>query len=330
MTVLISGATGFIGGAIARHVLAAGHTVRAMSRSVSGARQTFEATPEGRAGLAEERLTFVQADVTDPDSLRAAVQDVDAVVQAAQFQGAPVEDPRRGLTYMEVDRNGTLNLLGALAAVYGRPTAGPALARFPDGSPRFLYMSGIGVYEEPTESWNRAKWQAEQAIRGSGLDWTIVRGSWAYGPRDAALNRILRYSDYLPFVPIFGDGNAPLTPLFIEDVGRFYVALLEDPVASIDMLFCLGGPDLVTLNAFLRLALETMGRNRPILHIPKGVGRVQGALMQHLPGRPLSPDAVAFVSQAGALTEADRALLAERFPDYRATPLRRGLSYLAR
>jgi nucleoside-diphosphate-sugar epimerase len=329
VTVLVSGATGFVGGTITRHLLAAGHSVRALSRSATRAREVFAATLEGRAALDEGRLSFVEADVKRPDSLRPAVQGVAAVIQAAQFQGAPVEDPSRGLTYMNVDRNGTLNLLGAIAAVYGRATAAPAMARFPDGSPRFLYMSGIGVYEEPRESWNQAKWQAEEALRGSGLDWTIVRGSWAYGPQDAALNRILRYSDYLPFVPIFGDGDALLTPVFVDDIGRFYVRMLASPERSIDTLFGLGGPDPVTLNEFLRLALEIMHRDRPILHIPKAVGKVQGTVMQHLPGRPLSPGAVDFVSQAGAATEADRKLIAERFPDFQATPLRRGLCYLA-
>jgi len=329
MTVLVSGATGFVGGAITRHLLAAGHTVRAMSRSASGARQRFDGTPEGRAAIDEGRLSFVEADVTDPASLAAAVRDVTAVVQAAQFRGAPVEDPARGLTYMNVDRNGTLNLLGALASVYGRATAGPALARFPEGSPHFVYVSAIGVYEDPKETWNRAKWQAEQAIRGSGMDWTIVRNCWIYGADDSALNRILHYSDYLPFVPIFGDGTAALTPLFKEDMGDFFVRLLEDPARSKDTLFRLGGPDEVTLNGFLELALEIMGRKRPILHIPKPVGKVQGAIMQHFPGRPLSPDAVDFVAQAGAVAPEDRELVAERFPDFRTTTLRRGLCFLA-
>jgi NADH dehydrogenase len=329
MTVLVSGATGFVGGAIARHLLAAGHEVRAMTRSTPRARDAFEACPEGRAALVEGRLSFVEADVTQPDSLRPAVRAVDTVIQAAQFHGAPVEDPARGLTYMNIDRNGTLNLLGAIAAEYGRVTAGPTMARFPGGAPRFLYMSGISVSEDSPYTWDRAKLQAEQALKGSGLEWTIVRGSWAYGPEDSALSRILGYSDYLPFVPIFGDGEALLTPLFVEDIGRLYVLLLARPDKSTDTTFRLGGPDTVTLNEMLKLALEIMKRDRPILHIPKTVGKVQGAIMQRLPGRPLSPAAVDFVSQAGAATEADRRLLAERFPDFRTTPLRRGLSYLA-
>jgi nucleoside-diphosphate-sugar epimerase len=331
MTILVSGATGFVGGTITRHLLDSGYGVRAMSRSTGRAMAEFAAHESGRRALADGRLTFVQADVTKLATLTAAVEGVDTVIQAAQFAGAPVENPAQGLTYMEVDRNGTMNLLEAIAGVYGEPTAGPALARFPNGAPRFVYVSGISVSADSPFSWSQAKWQAEEAIRGSGLDWTIVRGSWAYGPTDAALNRILHYSDHLPFVPIFGSGNELLTPLFVEDIGRLLVLVVAESDKGQDTTFGLGGPDLVTLNELLLLALRAMGRRRPILHIPKPVGKIQATLMQYLPGRPLTPDAVDFVSQGGTATEADRRLLAERFPEFQPTPLRDGLgSYLGR
>jgi NADH dehydrogenase len=328
MIILVSGVTGFVGGTITRHLLDAGHQVRGLTRSTGKALKLYASHDSGRRALAENRLTFAVGDVTKPDSLLEAVRGVEVVIQAAQFNGAPVEDPAKGLTYMAVDRDGTLNLVGAVARVYGRPTAGPALARFPDGAPRFLYMSGIGVASDDDHTWNRAKRQAEEAIRSSGLDWTIVRGCWAYGANDAALNRILHYSDYLPFVPIFGGGKEPLTPLYVEDIGRFFALLVAHPHRAADTTFGLGGPDLVTLNEFIEAALEIMGRRRPILRIPKAVGKVQGAVMYRLPGRPLSPDAVDFVAQEGAVSEADRILLAERFPEFTATPLREGLGYL--
>ena len=318
MKILVSGATGFVGSTITRHLLDAGHEVRAMRRSNAPAITKLASDEGGRQALREGRLTFVEADVTKPATLPPAVQGVEAVVQAAQFTGAPVENPARGRSYDAVDRQGTLNLLQAVK--------GSATAADTGGAPRFLYMSGISVSANPATPWDRAKWLAEEAIRGSGLDWTIVRSCWAYGPDDAALNRIIHYSDFLPFVPIFGAGEDLLTPVFVEDIGRLFVLLVENPDRAADTTFGLGGPDVVTLNELLRLALTTMRRRRPILHIPIRLGKLQGALMQHMPGRPLTPDAVDFVSQGGAATDGDRQLLAERFPDFQATPLREALA----
>jgi len=245
----------------------------------------------------------------------------------ARLEAALSQRPRRAFGVLKTQNE----FIGAIAQVYGAPTSGPAMARFPSGSPRFLYMSGITVSAEAREPWDRAKWQAEEAIRGSGLTWTIVRSCWAYGPNDSALNRILGYSDYLPFVPIFGRGEDPLSPVFVEDIGQLIALLIANPDNSADTTVKLGGPDTVTLNELLELALRAKGRRRPILHIPKPLGRVQGAVMQFLPGRPLTPDAVDFVAQGGAVSEADRALLAERFPEFRGTGVREGLgNYLGR
>jgi nucleoside-diphosphate-sugar epimerase len=329
MTILVSGATGFVGGTITRHLLDAGLSVRALSRSTGRTIAKFAADEIGRRALADGRLSFAEADVTAPATLAEVVKGVDAVVQAAQFTGAPVEDPARGLTYEAVDRDGTVNLLEAITNAYEVPTSPQASARFPAGSPHFFYVSGISVSAQATESWNRAKWQAEEALKGSGLEWTIVRACWAYGPDDTSLNRIIGYSDHLPFVPIFGSGEEPLTPLFVEDIGRFFALLAAHPDRARDTTFGLGGPDTVTLNEFLLLALRAMGRRRRILHIPRPVGKAQGALLQRLPGRRLTPAAVDFVSQGGAISMADRELLAERFPEFSATALRDGFaSYL--
>lgn len=311
MKIVISGATGFVGNTIARHLLEAGHQVRALSRSTGHAMTVFAKSETGRRGLADGSLTFVKADVTQPQTLREAIAAVDIIVQAAQFTGAPVEDAKRGLTYMNVDRDGTLNLLEAVAS------SGAA--------PRFLYVSGITVSPVSPYTWDKAKWQAEEAIRASGLEWTIVRSAPMYGKDDISFNRLIAYSDHLPFVPIFGDGQPLLTPLFVEDMGRFFALLVGAPERCRQTTFGLGGPDTVTIDQFLQMILRAMGRSRAILHIPKPLGKVQGAVMQFLPGRALTPAAVDFVSATAAVASTDRELIVERFPEFTATPLGEGL-----
>jgi nucleoside-diphosphate-sugar epimerase len=147
-----------------------------------------------------------------------------------------------------------------------------------------------------------------------------------YGKDDVSFNRLVSYSDYLPFVPIFGDGKPLLTPLFVEDIGRFFALLVDHPERCSQTTFGLGGPDAVTLDRFLQMILQARGRSRAILHIPKPVGRIQGALMQFLPGRPLTPAAVDFVSAPAAATDEQRGLLAEKFPGFKTTPLQQALA----
>jgi NADH dehydrogenase len=314
-TVLVSGATGFMGGAVTRHLLSAGFSVRALSRSAERARGVISAWPGATKALAEGRLSFVSGDVTDPDTLPAAVEDVDLVIQAAQFPGAPVEDPKRGYTYANVDRDGTINLLEAIARVYGDPSNSRA--------PRFAYLSGAGVEPETSFPWVKAKLEAERACKASGLEWCIVRPSWAYGPGDRSLNRLLGYTRFLPFLPFFGDGEALVSPVFAEDVGRLLALVAAHPERAGGRTLALGGPAIVTLNSFLRTALEVTGRTRPILHIPLGLGRAQGAIMQYLPGRPLTPGAVDFVAH-GAV--GDLRALQEVFPEFSPLPMRAALS----
>jgi uncharacterized protein YbjT (DUF2867 family) len=312
MDILVSGSTGFVGTAIVGSLLEAGHTVRALTRSLPQGTRHMEARADLKESLARGRLIMVQGDITTPGTLAPAVSHVEAIVQAAQFHGAPVEDPARGLTYENVDHQGTVNLLQAVAQA--------------QTAPRFLYVSGITVGAEAKQPWNVAKWKAEGAIRASGLDWTIVRSCWAYGPADKALNRLLGFSDYLPFVPVFGRGQQRLTPVLVQDIGALFARLVAEPEKSRDTLFCLGGPDEVTLSEFLGLALETMGRRRLVLGLPVRLGRLLASWLQHLPSRPLTPGAVDFVAQEGAISQDDRRLLRERYPDFATTPLREGLA----
>ena len=314
--ILVSGATGFMGSAITRHLLKAGYHVRAMSRSAEQGREVFRRWPEGRTALEEQRLTFISANVTSPETLPPAVADVDVVIQAAQFRGAPIEDPSTGNTYMDVDRNGTLNLLAAVGQVYGAATAGPDMVRYPAGAPRFMYVSGVSVVPDSPYDWVEAKWQAEEAIRGSGLDYSIVRACWAFGPDDHSLNRLLGYSEILPFVPVFGRGREKITPLYVEDLGRLLARMVAEPDAARNATLPLGGPDVFTMNQMLRLGLRIIGKPQRIFHIPKPVAKLQGALLQRLRGRILTAAAVDFITQGGV---ADPDPVEKCFPGFETT-----------
>ena len=103
-TVALAGGSGFIGRAIARRLLASGQSrVRVLTRDPESA----------RAKLDIPGVEFVRADIAQPASLVDALKDANTVVDAIQFDGYPVENPRRGLTFERIDYGGVVALIDA-------------------------------------------------------------------------------------------------------------------------------------------------------------------------------------------------------------------------
>jgi NADH dehydrogenase len=300
VVVAVAGGTGFVGGAIVRELAARGHRVVVLTHRPPAHPGT------GPAEAFERR----QADVTRPDELAAALADVDALVISLAFRDSPIEAPRRGRTFERVDADGTVALVSAAKAA---------------GVRRLVYMSGAGAAPDAPRHWFRAKWRAEEAVRASGIPYTIFRPSWIYGPGDKSLNRFLGFARWLPFVPQIGNGRQVVAPLFVDDMGRLVADALETPAATGATLE-VGGPETLTMDAVVREALRIQGRRRLILHAPAGLMKLLTRPLTLLPSPPMTPDAIDFVVQSA---QVDSGPLHERLPR-RLTPLAEGLaSYLA-
>jgi NADH dehydrogenase len=299
--ILVAGGTGFVGGAIVRELARRGKSVAVLTRNATGAQGRFP-------GLA---VDYREGDVTDPTSLPGILSGVETVIGAQQFPNSPMENPAKGHTFERVDAEGTENLVAAAKEA---------------GVTRFVYMSASGA--APTGyHWFQAKWRAEEAVRGSGMTYTILRPPWVFGPEDVSLNRFLGMSRFLPFVPLLGSpGKQRMQPVFIDDVGWAAAEAVTNPAAE-GQTFELGGPEVMSMSEVVRTALEVAGRRRLLLPAPKFVMKAAASLLQFAPGRPLTPDAVEFITMdaVGDPSEAVKKL------GFKPTPLRDGLAtYLGR
>jgi NADH dehydrogenase len=302
--ILVSGGTGLVGSAVVAELLRRGEQVAVLGRDADRIRRRFGDSVEARA-----------ADVRDPASIPAAMPGVDVVINAVQFPNSPIESKRRGWTFEVADYQGTVNQVDAAKQA---------------GVRRFVYVSGAGAAPAAPKHWFRFKWQAEQYLANGGLEWTILRQTWVYGPNDKSLNRLLKFGRFLPFIPMFGDGQQAMQPVFIDDVGRVLADAALRPEAA-NQLFEIGGPDVMTMNDVLKTALDVMGKKRPILHQPVAVGKALGTLLSLLPSPPLPPmpisaDAVDFIAEPAV---ADTTRL-QQVLQPQLTPFREGLAtYLA-
>jgi NADH dehydrogenase len=294
--ILVAGGTGFVGGGIVRELARRGKQFAVLTRDAARSADRFP-------GLSVE---YRQGDVLDPSSLEAAMAGIDAVIGTQQFPNSPIENPKKGHTFEQIDARGTENLVAAAKAA---------------GVQRYVYLSAAGAAPEGYH-WFRAKWRAEQAVRGSGLTYAVLRPSWVYGPEDGALNRFLAMSRFQPFVPLIGAvGKQKMQPVFIDDVGRAAAECLDNPAAA-NQTFELGGPNVYSMSEVVKTALKVAGRRRVLLPAPKIVMKALASGLQFMPGRPLTPDAIDFITMDALADPTD---ISEKL-GLTPTPLRDGLA----
>lgn len=298
LTIAVAGGSGFVGGAIAQELHRRGHRLIVLSSRGEDAR-----------GDLPDDVEIRLADVTADDDLAPALAGADALVIALAFRNNPIEAPRRGRTFDNVDADGTERLVEAARR---------------QGTGRLLYVSGAGAAPDAERHWFRAKWRAEEAIRGAagwGASWTILRPTWIYGPRDVSLNRFLGFARRLQVVPLTNLGRQPLSPVFVDDVARLAADSLKDEAAA-DGLFELGGPETMPMRRVIGRALAAAGIRRPIIPGPTPLIKLAALPLTLLPEPPLSPAAIDFVNQPATV---DVGPLLERMPR-RLTPLDEALA----
>jgi NADH dehydrogenase len=294
--VAIAGGSGFIGRAIVRRL---GDTarVRVLTRNPNAV----------RARLAGTGAEFVRADVTDAASLEAAMSGVEVAINAAQFDGYPIENARRGLTFERVDYGGTIAMIAA-----ARKT----------GARRIIYISGAAADEQSRQPGFRAKGRAEHAIRDSGLEFTIFRPALVYGADDRVINLLARAIKFSPVVAIPGTGKQVVQPVLVDDLAACVAMAVKGRGRY--ATFAVGGPEPMSFEELIRLMMELSGHRRPIVHVPEALMRMAGMLGEMLPRPVFSRDVVDFLI---ADNRCDLGPLIAEF-GIRLTPTRAGMAYL--
>ena len=259
MNVVVTGATGFVGTHVVHALRARDLPVRALVR-------------DRRRGsrLAARGVELVEGDVTDPTSLRAALAGTDAVIHlVAIIKGRPADFDR-------IMAQGTRNVAAAAKEA---------------GVGRFVLASALGLDERTKDAvpYYRAKWEMEQAVRDSGLEYVILRPSFVFAKDGGVLPTFVRLARFSPVTPIIGPGTQRLQPIWIDDMAECYALSLELPEAA-GRTFEVGGPDAPTWNEFWARLKRVLGARRPSIHLPFGVMRVQAALTERLPGAPVTRD----------------------------------------
>jgi nucleoside-diphosphate-sugar epimerase len=284
--VLITGATGFVGSALAGTLAAAGAEIWALARPGSDQHRL--------AGL---DVHWLPGDVTEPVSLQGFCRGMDWVIHAAGMLGqAGVAES----TYRQLHVEGTVNVLREAQAA---------------GVKRVLYISSPGVLgpitgppatEEaplaPSNAYERSKAAAEQVAADfirSGLPLVIARPEFIYGPGDTHVLGLFRAVQQGRFFYI-GQGHHTCHPTYIDDAVQGVILCLAEGRPG--QIYHITGPQAVTFRQLGEAMADALGVRRPRLALPRPLAWLGAAgleLTGWLTGRsvPLSRTGVAFFSE---------------------------------
>jgi uncharacterized protein YbjT (DUF2867 family) len=261
MTVLVTGAGGYVGNNTVRRLVQLGKPVRAMVRNPAKAKQ--------RLGDLADKIEIAEGDVEDRAGLKPVMSGVSAVIHLVAI---PME--KNGATYEDVNYQGTINVVDAARDA---------------GVERFINMCQNGATPDHFSRFLRSKGRAQQYVAQSDLKWTAVRPSVIFGPQDEFFNAFARLIRLTPVVfPLIGGGTALFQPVSVYDVVEAMTRSLDDE-DTIGKEFELGGPEVLNLGEIEQRILQAMGTSRAMINAPVGLLRPAVAIMEKtLPGTPVN------------------------------------------
>lgn len=229
MRVLVTGATGFIGGRLVPALLEAEHEVRVLVRDAAG----YDA-PDG--------VEVAEGDLLEPGSFEDALADVDAAYYL-------VHSMQAGADYAERDRRAARNFASA---------AGEA------GVARVVYLGGLGEERDHLSEHLRSRREVEHVLGEGDYDLTTLRAAVIIGKGSASFEMVRQLAKRLPVMVTPEWVNTRCQPIAVGDVVAYLVGVLDAPETAGDT-FEIGGPDVLTYEEVLRRTARVLHGWEPLV-----------------------------------------------------------------
>jgi NADH dehydrogenase len=262
--ILVIGGTGFIGRRLVARLAESGQQVRVAARG-----ERKRDLPDG--------VEQARVDVISGEGLAEAMAGVDRV---AHLVAIIIE--KGSQRFDAVIRGGTEGVVREAERA---------------GVKKLVYVSAIGAAPDPKFPYWRAKWEAEQIVTGSSLNYTIVRPSLVFGPEDDFFNRLADMVRRSPLVPIAGAGKTKFQPIGLDDLVTCITASLQEGTHDRQTVE-VGGPEQLTYNELIDVISAVLGKRRLRVHVPLWLMRPGARVLQSiLSNPPVTTDQLAMLSK---------------------------------
>ena len=263
----VFGGSGFIGRYVVKRLAQQGYIVRVPSRDPEGA---LFLKPMGSVG----QVVPLYCSVTNEATVQRAVEGAEIVINLV---GLLAE--HRKASFQAIHTDGAERIARVSAAA---------------GVSRLIQISAIGADPNSRSRYAATKGKAEQAVLAAFPNATILRPSLVFGMEDKFFNRFAEIARLAPCMPVIS-GDTKMQPVFVSDVADAIMAALASS-ATQGKTYEIGGPRVWTFREILAFILKTTHRAKKLVNIPMVIARIQASILQHVPGKPLTPDQLLLLS----------------------------------
>lgn len=281
MKIAITGGTGFVGRTLARTLLERGHAVNLIARGIDRSDPDL---------LKLRGICFHRTGLNNTDALRTAFAGCQAVVHCAG-----INREIGNATFENVHVRGTQNVITA--------------ARL-DGVRKIVLTSFLRARPNCGSVYHESKWAAEELVRNSGLDYTILKPGVIYGRGDHMLDHLSRAFHTFPVFGFVGFRDKFVRPIAVEDIARLLLAAVTKSELTRQTIAVLG-PEQLTLRQAVRRVAAVVGKHPLMIPLPLWFHYGFAALIERLMVVPMVS-----VAQIRMLSEG----LAEALPDCELPP----------
>ena len=252
MKIAITGGTGFAGRHVAYAVAAEGHKVVLLARGVDRTEPRIRRLP---------RMLFVAKDLENTAALAEAFAGCSAVVHCAG-----INRELGTQTYQKVHIEGTRHMVEAAKQA---------------GVRKIVLISFLRARLDCGSGYHESKWAAEEIVRQSGLDYTILKCGVIYGSGDHMLNHLSHAFHTFPLFAFVGFKDKPMRPNAVEDLARIVKASVLDGALSRKTVPVMG-PEELRLREAVRRVARVVGRRPLMFPMPLWFHYVLGWLLERL------------------------------------------------
>lgn len=248
MKILLTGATGYIGNSLISYLLMNNIEIRALIRPNSVSKIKKEV---------QQQIEIVTGDVTEKSSLTGKLKGIDSIIY---LPGLIREFPKKGITFRAIHFDGVMNLVDEAIR---------------SDVKRFILISANGVRFDASTAYHKTKYNGEEYLKHSGLEWTILRPSVIFGDEGKGyqnfISVLIDLINMFPyFVPVIGTGKYRFQPIHIHNLFEVIIKCLRGQEA-IGKVFHVCGKEMFSYNELIDQISSFVGKKKIRIQLPVGL-----------------------------------------------------------